>query len=195
MAADLAYSRELHPVKDGMTSDFVETLRGTSFAGTLVQLSKKLPIIALLAPLFVPLRVLRTIPAVFRANSAEVQARIDKRGKPKHPDLMDFMISPEAPPPASQKEPTHIEKVAFQMFVACFDPVQVAFYAVLFFLLKHPKIHALLTKEIRDAFKSYDETTLDALVQLKYLHAFIYETPRVHLTTPTGMPRMSWCHS
>ncbi|KAK3292010.1 cytochrome P450 [Chaetomium fimeti] len=191
MAADLAYGRELTHLKDGKTSDFVETIRGTSFVGTLVQLSKRVTIIGLLAPVFVPLRVMRSIPAVFKANKAEVQARIDKRGKTKHPDFMDYMISPEDPPPASKKELTHIEQVAFQMFIAGFDPVQITFYAVLFFLLKSPKARAILTEEIRSAFESYEDITPEALARLKYLNAFIHETLRVHLTTPTGMPRLS----
>lgn len=173
------------------TSDFVETLRGTSFVGTLVQLSKKLPIIALIAPIFVPWRVLRAIPAVFKTNSAEVKARIDKRGKTEHPDFMDYMIGPKDPPPQTRQELTHIEQVAFQMFVAGFDPVQITFYAVLFFLLKYPRTLAILSKEIRDSFQSYGELTPDSLAQLKYLQAFIHETLRMHLTTPTGMPRIS----
>ncbi|KAK3370718.1 cytochrome P450 [Lasiosphaeria ovina] len=76
------------------------------------------------------------------------------------------------------------------MFIAGFDPVQMTLYAVLFFALKHPKTHVILTKEIRDAFATYDDMTPEALAHLKYLHAFIYETLRVHLTTPTGMPRI-----
>ena len=175
----------------GQTSDFVEMIRGTSFVGTLIQLSKKQPLVAFLAPLFVPLRVWRTIPAVFKANSEEVKARIDKRGKTTHPDFMDYMISPEDPPPATKQELTHIEQVAFQMFIAGFDPVQITFYAVLFFLLQHPDILAILTTEIRDKFSSYDDITSESLTKLNYLQAFISETFRMHLTTPTGMPRIS----
>lgn len=126
MAADLAYGREMTHMKDGHTSDFIEMLRGTSFVGTLLQLSKKIRLIALLAPLFVPLRVLRTVPAVLKANSEEVHARIVRRGNTKHPDFMDYMISPDDPEPATKKELTHIEQVAFQMFIAGFDPVQVS---------------------------------------------------------------------
>jgi len=176
----------------GKTSDFVETIRSTSFAGILFQLAKKMPLIGLLAPLFVPLRVLRTIPGVLRNNAAEVHARIDKRGKTKHPDFMDYMISPEDDPQSmTKKELVHIEQVAFQMFVAGFDPVQIIFYAVLFFLLKYPETRAHLTREVRENFKSYEDITPDALVQLPYMNAFIHETLRVHLTAPTGMPRIS----
>ncbi|CAG8982560.1 hypothetical protein HYALB_00007276 [Hymenoscyphus albidus] len=67
MAADLAYNRELHHMRNAKSSDFIETLRGTSFVGTLMQLSKKVPIITLITPIFIPLKVLRRIPAVFQA--------------------------------------------------------------------------------------------------------------------------------
>jgi cytochrome P450 len=173
------------------SSDFIEMLRGTSFVGTLMQLSKKVPIITILTPLFIPLKVLRRIPATFKANSEEVKLRIENRGKTRHPDFMDYMIAPEDPPPKTKKELIHIEQVAFQMFIAGFDPVQITFYSALFFLAKYPKILAILTKEIRDAFQSYEEITPDALFHLKYLYGFIYESLRVHLTTATGLPRVS----
>lgn len=63
-----------------------------------------MPLIGLLAPLFIPLRVLRTIPAVLRNNAAKVHARIDKRGKTNHPDFMDYMISPEDDPQSMTKK-------------------------------------------------------------------------------------------
>ncbi|KAK0705863.1 cytochrome P450 [Lasiosphaeria miniovina] len=187
----LVHHQELTKVKDGKTSDAVEMIRQSSFAGNLFQLSQEIPIIALAATSFVPLRVLRLILAVLRANAAEVKARIDKRGKAKHRDFMDHTIEPEGPPPATEKELVHVEQVTFQMFIASFDPVQITFHAVLSFTLKHPKTYAILTKEIRDAFATYDDMTPETLTHLKHLHAFIYETLRFHLTTPTGMPHIS----
>jgi cytochrome P450 len=156
-----------------------------------MQLSKKMSVIKLFTPLFVPLKVLRKIPATFRANSEEVKLRIEKRGKTKHPDFMDFMILAEEPPPAAKKELVHLEQVAIQMFIAGFDPVQISFYAFIFLLLKNPKTCANLSKEIRDSFKSYDEITPQHLFGLSYLNAFISETLRVYVPASTGMPRVS----
>jgi len=150
-----------------------------------------MPIITLITPLFIPLRVLRRIPSAFKANSDEVKLRIENRGKTRHPDFMDFMISPEDPPPSTKKELTHIEQVAFQMFIAGFDPNQITFYAGIFFMLKYPKTYKILTKEIRDTFKTYEEIKPELLANLKYLQAFINEILRVHLTIPTGLPRIS----
>ncbi|KAK4206768.1 cytochrome P450 [Rhypophila decipiens] len=164
MAADLAYSREFHHVRDGKTSDFVETIRSTSLAGTLFQLAKKMPLIGILAPLFVPLRVLRTIPAVLRNNVIESMTK---------------------------KELVRIEQVAFQMFVAGFDPIQIMFYAVLFLLLKYPETRVRLTNELRERFNKYEDITADALIQLPYLNALIHEALRLHLTGASGFPRVS----
>jgi cytochrome P450 len=166
-------------------------LRGTNFMGTLMQLAKKAPIIALVTPLFIPLKVLRRIPATFKANSAEVKLRIENRGNTRHPDFMDYMISPNDPPPSRKEDLVHIEQVAFQMFIAGFDPVQIQFYAALFFLTKYPQTRAALIKEIRDSFNSYEDIAPDALSNLKYLNSFIHESLRVHLTTGTGLPRIS----
>jgi cytochrome P450 len=117
--------------------------------------------------------------------------RIANREQTKHPDFMDYMISPNNPEPSTKQELTHIEQVAFQLFVTGFDSIQITFYAVLFSLSKYPNIHATLIKEIRDSFQSYEEITPDALVSLEYLNAFINETLRVHLVVPNGMPRIS----
>jgi cytochrome P450 len=148
-------------------------------------------IIALGIPFFIPIGVLRRVPATRSANSTEVKLRIDKRGETRHPDFMDYMIPLDGPLPTTKKELTHIEQVAFQLFIASFDPMQITFYAAIFFLLKNPKVCARLTKEIRVSFKSYEEITPDALFHLKYLHSFIWETLRVHLTAATGFPRIS----
>lgn len=156
-----------------------------------MQLSKKVPVITLVAPFFISPKVLRRIPATFKANSMEVKLRIENRGKTRHSDFMDYIISPKNLSPSTQKELIHIEQVALQMFIAGFDPIQITFYAVLFFLVKHPKTCAIVTKEIRDSFKNYEGINPDALLHLKYLHSFISETLRVHLTTGSGLPRRS----
>lgn len=104
---------------------------------------------------------------------------------------MDHMISDEDPPPSTKKQLVHIEQIAFQMFVTGFDPIQITIYTVLFFLVKNPNTCAILTKEIRESFKSYEDMNTDALLRLKYLHSVISETLHAQLTTGNGLPRRS----
>ncbi|RYC66018.1 hypothetical protein CHU98_g225 [Xylaria longipes] len=191
MSADLAYSRELHQMRDETSSDFMETLLGTNLFGTIMQVSKKLPLLTPLAYLVVPLKVIRKVGKTFRMNSEEVQRRINNHGNTKHPDFMDYMLPVGTPVPVPKKLKVHIEQVALQMFIAGFDPIQLVFFSSLFFLLKEPEVHEILVQEIRSNFNSYDEITPDALSALPYLNACIHETLRVHTTNSTGMPRRS----
>ncbi|KAH8161305.1 hypothetical protein CIB48_g6938 [Xylaria polymorpha] len=191
MSADLAYSRKLHQMRDGTSSDFMETLLGTNLFGTIMQVSKKLPLLTPLAYLVVPWSVIKKVSKTFRINSEEVQRRIDNHGNTKHPDFMDYMLPTNSPGPISKKLKIHIEQVALQMFIAGFDPIQLVFYSSLFFLIKEPGALETLVREIRSRFNNYDEITPDALATLPYLNACIHETLRVHVTSSSGMPRRS----
>ncbi|KAI0378985.1 isotrichodermin C-15 hydroxylase [Hypomontagnella monticulosa] len=195
MSADLAYSRQLHHMRDAKSTDFSETLLGTSLYGTVMQITKRFPLVGpLLSPfaiLFVPPKVIRAVPKFFKMTSEEIQRRIDNRGNTTHPDFVDFMLPADAPAPTTKKEKVHVEQVATQLFIAGFDPIQITFFSCIFFLLKNPDTYKALVDEIRNTFKDYDDITADALVELKYLNAVIHETLRVHVTTITGLPRKS----
>ncbi|KAI0484977.1 isotrichodermin C-15 hydroxylase [Xylariaceae sp. FL0804] len=191
MSADLAYNRELNHMRDQRTSDFMETLVGTSFFGKIMQVSKKFPLLSPLAYLFVPPKIVTKVPKTLKMNSQQVQQRIDSRGHTRHPDFVDYMLPVDAPAPTSKKEKVHLEQVALQILISGFDPMQLTFYSSLFFLLKRPETLDRLVQEIRSEFHSYDQITPDALVSLSYLNACIQETLRVHVLSSTGMPRRS----
>ncbi|KAI1292916.1 cytochrome P450 [Xylaria venustula] len=191
VSADLAYNRKLNHMRDQRSSEFLDTLLGTSLYGTLSQVSKKLPVVNIFALFFVSPSVLRSLPGVYKMNSEALQRRIDIRGTTPHPDFVDYMLPADAAPPATKKEKIHLEQVALQLFVAGFDPIQITLNAVFFFLAKDRKAYEILVREIRDAFQAYDIINADALVELKYLHAVISETMRVHISNGTGMPRIS----
>lgn len=153
-------------------------------------MSEKLPIVNLFALFFVSPSVLRSLPGVFKMNSEAVQRRIDIRGTTPHPDFVDYMLPVDSAPPTTKNEKIHLEQVAFQLFVAGYDPIQITLNAV-FFLVKEPNAHKILVHEIRDAFQTYDSINADVLAGLKYFHAVVSETMRVHITNGTGMPRIS----
>ncbi|KAI2621839.1 isotrichodermin C-15 hydroxylase [Hypoxylon sp. NC1633] len=191
MSADLAYSREMHHLRDTKTSELLETLLGTNFFGTVMQVSKKFPLLSPFAVLFVPLRIIRLVPKFYKMNSEEVQKRIDNREKTTHPDFVDYMLPAGAPAPTTKKQKVHLEQVAMQLFIAGFDPIQLTFYSSIFFLLQNPASYANLVEEIRTSFQHYDDIAPDSLVDLPYLNAVIHETLRVHVANAGGMPRRS----
>ncbi|KAI0101914.1 isotrichodermin C-15 hydroxylase [Nemania sp. FL0031] len=191
LSADLAYNRELNHMRDQRNSKFLDTLLGTSLYGTLAQVSKKLPIVKIFAPFFVSPSVLRSLPTFFKMNSEALQKRIDIRGTTPHPDFVDYMLPVDAAPPKTKKEKIHLEQVALQLFIAGFDPIQITLNDVIFFLVKEPNAYEILVREIRNAFQAYNSISADALGELKYLHAVVSETMRIHSANATGLPRIS----
>ena len=89
-------------------------------------------------------------------------------------------------------EQLHIGSVSLQVMLAGWGPMADLFYGVLVLLLKNPKTHRLLTKEIRESFLTYEEITPgNMLTSLSYLHACIEETLRMLPSNNTGLPRIS----
>ncbi|KAI1360137.1 cytochrome P450 [Xylaria arbuscula] len=70
MSADLAYSREMHQIRDG-----------TIFFGTIIQFLKKLPLLTPPAYLVIPFNVIKNFSKTFQLNSYEAQLPISKRLK------------------------------------------------------------------------------------------------------------------
>ncbi|KAI9641172.1 hypothetical protein NHQ30_010602 [Ciborinia camelliae] len=119
------------------------------------------------------------------------RTRIERRGKTEHLDYFDQLISSDAPAPKDKKQINHLEQIAGQMLVAGWEPMSNQFYSSIFFLLKEPNAYKSLVKEIRGEFKSYNEIIHDTVANMKYLHACLQETFRIHQNTSDGLPRMS----
>jgi cytochrome P450 len=66
-----------------------------------------------------------------------------------------------------------------------------ALSGALYRLCNNPETYAKLAKEIRDAFTSLEDVTVDALQHLKYLHAVCQEALRTYPPVPTAMERVT----
>lgn len=126
-----------------------------------------------------------------KINSQEVQKRIDRRGQTNHLDYFEHIVPANQPAPTDKKQITHLEQIAGQLLVASWEPVSNQFYSVIYHLLQNQDSYQLLVKEIRDAFRSYENITPDSVANLKFLHACLHETFRLHQNTADGLPRMS----
>jgi cytochrome P450 len=170
-------------------SDFMNLMTTTLLYATVVYVGKMLPIFRPISILFMPLKAIRSLPQLFNINSQEVQSRIDKRGSTKHPDFIDYMLPLDAPAP-TKKEKVHLDQVALQLFIAGYDPIRLAFYSNLFFLLKNPKCYQKLVQEVRSSFESYKDITTDT-ADLPYLNGCLQEALRLWTLNASGLPRIS----
>lgn len=126
-----------------------------------------------------------------KINSLEVQRRIDRRGQTDHLDYFEHIVPADEPAPTEKKQITHLEQIAGQLLVASWEPVSNQCYSVIYFLLQNPDSYEMLVKEIRGVFQCYDVITPDSVANLKFLHACLHETFRLHHNTADGLPRMS----
>ncbi|KAF2215047.1 hypothetical protein CERZMDRAFT_37216 [Cercospora zeae-maydis SCOH1-5] len=60
-----------------------------------------------------------------------------------------------------------------------------------YYLLRNPQYLEKLTREIRDAFGSFEEINMESVQRLKYLHAVLQEGLRVYPPVPTLLPRVA----
>ncbi|KAF2996351.1 hypothetical protein E8E14_000616 [Neopestalotiopsis sp. 37M] len=126
-----------------------------------------------------------------KINSLEVQRRIHHRGQTDHLDYFEHIISADEPAPTEKKLITHLEQIAGQLLVASWEPVSNQCYSVIYFLLQNQGSYEMLVKEIRGAFQCYGLITPDSVANLKFLHACLHETFRLHHNTADGLPRVS----
>ncbi|KAF2474242.1 cytochrome P450 [Lindgomyces ingoldianus] len=59
-----------------------------------------------------------------------------------------------------------------------------------YYLLKHPEVLKKLAAEIRGAFQSDEDITIEGLQRLKYLHACLEEGLRMYPPVPIGLPHL-----
>lgn len=172
-------------------SIFLDAVINVSLFGTINQIMKKFPLLSPLMYLFIPPSVWLTMPRVLKINSEEVQSRIERRGKTGHLDYFEQLVPSTGQAPVDKKTIKHLEQVAGQLLLAGWEPASNQLYSTIFFLLKEPKAYHVLVEEVRRELKSYDEITPDTVANLKYLHACLQETFRLHQNTIDGLPRVS----
>lgn len=169
----------------------LDACNAVNFFGTVNQIMKRFPTLTPLSFFFIPPSIIRTLPEILRHNREEVKSRISRRGKLRHLDYFEQLCPENSPTPEQGKPFKHLEQVAGQLLLAGFDPIANQFFSTIYFLLQEPTTHALLTKEIRGAFKNYEDITPDALVPLTFLHGCLQESLRLITNGAFGMPRLS----
>ncbi|TGO25312.1 hypothetical protein BPAE_0083g00450 [Botrytis paeoniae] len=170
VSADITYNRQMNQMKDGNIQEISSPQPTYVFS--------------------IPPSVWLTMPRVLKINSQEVHSRIERRGKTEHLDYFEQPIPRDAQAPEDQKKINHLEQIAGQLLVAGWETMSNQFYSSVFFLLKEPSAYKSLVSEIRSNFKNYKEMTLDTVANMKYLHACLQETFRIHQNTSDGLPRM-----
>ncbi|KAI1404957.1 isotrichodermin C-15 hydroxylase [Hypoxylon fuscum] len=190
ISADLAYSRQMCQMQRMENSALLDSLHGVNFFMALNRTMKKFPLLSPFKYLFIPPSIITSLPKIVTLNQQEAKKRVENKGKTQHLDYFEQLCPADAPDP-DNKELAFMEVLAIQLLNGGYEPISSQFHCTLMFLLHQPESYRRLVKEIRDAFKSYDEITPEACAHLKYLHAALMETLRITVIGASGMPRTS----
>lgn len=154
---------------------------------TTQQVAKRFPWLSPLIWLCVPPKVAVTFPTGIKVQRQNVRTRLAQAEKLGHPDYMQQFIEQDKVDASEE----WLLAQANVMIVANFDPMTNVVSAALYYLLTTPRAYERLREELFGTFDSYDDIVHDKLQGLKYLHAVIYESLRIHSNAAFGMPRFS----
>ncbi|KAI0015351.1 cytochrome P450 [Xylariomycetidae sp. FL0641] len=190
IAADLAYSREMHQIEEQKSSAYLESIWAANFFVTMHTNAKKFPLLGWLQYFSVSPSTIKNYLKAIQANQTAFMHRIENRGKTEHPDHFDHLLSVDAPVPP-KKDLESLETICLHMMLAGYEPISSSFLCIIAFSLQDRQSYDRLVQEIRGSFKSYDDITADRLTSLQFLHATFMEQLRVAVVGATGQPRVS----
>ncbi|CEL05033.1 hypothetical protein ASPCAL06155 [Aspergillus calidoustus] len=126
-----------------------------------------------------------------RQRSEEARMRlIHEQLKATH-TRRDIMVEVMERAESSQLPEAEIAENFSAIMLAGFHTTSHAICAAIWLVLSHPEVHASLNSELRTAFKSADDVSLDVLQKLPWLNAVITEALRIYPPVPLGGPRVS----
>lgn len=116
--------------------------------------------------------------------------RVDRRlaRTPDRPDLWTKILE-RGSGPDGLSVPEH-HSIASLFMIAGTETTATALSGTTYQLLTNPDTLALLQKEIRTAFSSFDDLGLESLAKQKYLMAVLQEGLRMYPPVPSELPRV-----
>lgn len=172
------------------SSRFLNQLWLVNFFVFANQVFKRIPILSPLKYPFVRPSVLANFSEILKTNEEALESRIKRRGNVEHLDHFEALLPANAPAP-TQKEKKRIDIITGHLVIAGYEPIANQIYSAIIFSLLEPTCLDYLVKEIRMAFRKYDDIQIKDLGSLQYLHASLMETLRITVLQSSGQSRVS----
>ncbi|KAI9685123.1 MAG: hypothetical protein M1822_004710 [Bathelium mastoideum] len=184
----LAFGEDFKGVDSGKPLPWIELVLGALKQGALADTLKRFPLLANIFLTLMPGTLQKIIEQtkVFERNCVElIKRRVDKDNA--RPDFMTRILQ--------ERDPSKVSDVQLAAHAADFvtagtETTATALSCITYYLLRDPKITQSLQREIRTAFKSYDDISASSTASLKYLNAVVNEGMRIYPPLPFALPRV-----
>lgn len=111
-----------------------------------------------------------------------------EKGVTNHPDFWSLVLRAQENDRGLSRDEMHANSQV--LMTAGTETTATLLSGVTYFLCRHPASMSRLCSEIRNAFHSSDEMSLNTLPRLEYLHACLEEALRIYPPAAIGLPRI-----
>jgi len=183
---DLTFGEPLGMLDDGDYHPWVAAMFANFRFGTILHCIVYYPILLHALQMFVPQSIREKQKIHNEFSHARVDRRLEKRDA--RPDIWGLVLEKEGSTVGLSKKEMYSNGNIFM--IAGTETTATLLSGLTFHLLKNPSKMARLTHEIRSAFASDEDITIERLQALKYLHACIEEGLRMYPPVTNGLPRI-----
>ncbi|KXL43990.1 hypothetical protein M433DRAFT_76371 [Acidomyces richmondensis BFW] len=183
---DLTFGEPLDMLENGDYHPWVAAIFANFRFGTILHCIVYYPILLHTLKMFVPPSIREKQKLHKEFSHARVDRRLEKRDA--RPDIWGLVLEKEGSTLGLSKKEMYSNGNIFM--IAGTETTATLLSGLTFHLLKNPAKMDRLTHEIRSAFATDEDITIERLQALRYLHACIEEGLRMYPPVTNGLPRI-----
>lgn len=183
---DLAFGEPFDCLKNSTYHQWVSIVFSHVNLGAYTNVARRFPGSELIRPLITPKRVMEQRNLHMRLTLEKVKGRLTKSNE--RPDFYGNILKHQG----TEKEFSFGEMVtnANTLIIAGSETTATLLSGVTYLLLTNPRVLLKLQHEVRGAFQTDKEITLESCNKLEYIHAVLTEALRVYPPVAVGLPRI-----
>lgn len=190
--SDLAFGEPLYCLRDSKQHIWVDLILSSIKASSFGALRQKYPLIAWyenFTHMFKDNQALHRMRAEFFAKcSDKVERRLNTENA--KPDFFSYILKNNGIEGKGLSR-GEMDSNTIILLTAGSETTATTLSTITYLVLRHREVYAKVVDEIRSAFSSYEDITLDAVNNLPYTIACFTEALRIHPPIPTGFPRVA----
>ncbi|KAI5275188.1 putative cytochrome P450 monooxygenase [Aureobasidium subglaciale] len=185
--ADLMFGKPLGLCENMEYSDWLSQLFVSIWLAGASRALQYFPLLFRLATMMIPKHIQDSIDSSYQNTVDKVNKRLEM--ETERPDMLGLMLSHKEE--GAEMTMDELYANADLLMIAGTETTATSLCGLTWHLLNNKPVLEKLTKEIRGAFKSIDDITMESLPRLPYLSACLEEGMRMFPAVPEGIRRIT----
>ncbi|KAG9952594.1 cytochrome P450, partial [Aureobasidium melanogenum] len=185
--ADLMFGKSLGLCENMEYSDWLSQLFVSIWLAGASRALQYFPLLFRLATMMIPKHIQDSIDSSYKITVDKVNKRLEM--KTERPDMLGLMLKHKEE--GAEMTMDELYANADLLMIAGTETTATSLCGLTWYLLNNKQVLDRLTKEIREAFTSIDDITMESLPRLPYLSACLEEGMRMFPAVPEGIRRIT----